>query len=283
LGFWIPIVFLLVFFIWPKNESKARTFLLITITALFLTINQHVLTGLYLHPGHYHWYITKPLVAIIGGIYVGFILQLFFKNKRLYAVLTAIVIAFFFYNATLWQINSYEQRYPVDIEIQEYATMFDYMRGLEKTESIWAERKLSLYIPIYTHHNAPNNLHVIYYLNPKDFYENGLFLRYRLQKIHPDSVLEVMKKDLNEVSTQIFGMYLRESTGDPHAVPEDVLLDLERKYEVFHSRPFVEVFKDLGVTMVLVKDEERAAHDALPALTEVYTGGGLVLYAVSPR
>jgi hypothetical protein len=279
LGFWIPIMILSVFFLWPKELNKARIFLLVIFTALLLVINQHVLTGLYLHPGHYHWYITKPFVAIMGGIYIGFILK-YFVQKNLHFIVVTGIIAFFFYNASLWQINSYVQRYPVDLETQSYSTLFDYLNTEKNVQSIWAEQRLSFYIPMYTKHNTPNNHSVIYYLNPTKFYENRLFLNYRLREIKPENVLEIMEKERDDVSTKIYGIYIREKTGVSDSVPKEKLLELTDKYEIFYSQNYEKIFKELGVNMIIANQKDRAVYDKIKSLKEIYTDSNFVLYSI---
>ena len=282
LGFWIPLMALAVFFLWPKEHTQARIFLLTVFFAIFLVINQQVLTGLYLHPGHYHWYITKPLVAIMVGIYAGLVLENFFRSTRLYSILFAAGMGVLFYNAALWQITSYTQVYPVALAAQSYAPVFTYLNSLPDTQTIWTNDRLSLYIPMYTQHNTPSNHYVIYYLNPHEFYEKRAFLMYRLKGVTPTTILETMKQDRNDLSQRLFGMFIREDTGIPDAISEETFLDLEKKYKTFYARPYAEVFKDLGITMLLAPREERANYETISALVPESALGDYLVYTLRP-
>ncbi len=277
---WLILLTLLVLLLWPKEHGKARTFLLLMFAALFIVIEQNVLTGVYLFPGHIHWYITKPLAAIMFGIYLGFASALLWRwgYVRLSIAAAVLVCAGFFYNAALWQINSYVGSYPLAHTSQAYAPVLEYLNTQKEPQMVWADTTLSLYIPMYTHHNAPNNVYAIYYLNPFSFYTNSVFLDYRLRGVLPEQALRVFMLEREWVNMRLYGMYGREISGQPDPISDEDLEALSQQYAVFFDRPLDDVLRELGVTMLAARVSERSQYAKIAGLKEAYTSDAFVVY-----
>lgn len=275
---WLILLTLAVLLLWPKEHRGVRTFFLLMFAALFIIIEQNVLTGVYLFPGHIHWYITKPLAAIMLGIYMGFASTLLWKwgYARLSIAAVVLACAGFFYNAALWQINSYVGSYPLAHTSQSYAPVLEYLNTQKEPEVVWADTTLSLYIPMYTHHNAPNNVYAIYYLNPFSFYTNSVFLDYRLRGVEPDQAMRVFMLEREWVNMRLYGMYGREISGNADPISDKDLEVLSQQYAVFFDRPLQEVLRELGVTVLVARASERGQYVA--GLEEVHAAGAFVVY-----
>jgi len=277
---WLILLTLAVLLLWPKEHRKARTFLFLMFAALFIVIEQNVLTGVYLFPGHIHWYITKPLAAIMLGIYLGFASALLWRWGYVRLSVAAVVLACagFFYNAALWQINSYVGSYPLAHMSQTYAPVLEYLATQKEPEVVWADTTLSLYIPMYTHHNTPNNVYAIYYLNPFSFYLNSVFLDYRLRGVPPAQAMRTFVRDREWVNMRLYGMYGRDISGNADPITDEDLRVLSKQYATFFARPLAEVLQELGVTMLVAREGERAQYATVRGLSEVYASDDFVVY-----
>ncbi len=284
LSIWLLLMLIGVVFLWPKVYKQSRTFFILMVAVLWILTNQHVLTGFILHPSHYHWYITKPLLGVIIGMYTAFLLWYFFKHYRFLRIGSVAVILFvLLYNSPFLHIRWYrENPDPPVVAAQAYAPALDTLNTIEGAQTVWADIGISSYVSIYTKHSAPNNpLYVIYYLNPQIFYENSMFLRYRLAGETPATILGTILKDRVTVSERLFGLYYRQSTGYSASIPDEVLEELAGKYRVFYVRPFADVFKELGITIVVAPAQEKAVYDRIPALHLFASPEGYRVYTVA--
>lgn len=254
LSVWLILLLGAVVFAWPKRYVASRPFFIIATLALWILTEQQVVTGLSLQPGHYHWYVTKPLIGLIVGMYAAYVADRFLRRESLRVFAVGAVLTVLFYNAALVQTSSYLAAYDTARAAQNYMPVLTYLNTRPHEETVWADPTLSLYIPIYTEHNAPNNDYSLFYLNPQSFYEDRLFLNYRLAGLSPDTALQTFTKDRAAISLRLFGIYYRDAEGSYAAIPNSILSTLAQKYQTFYSRPVQDVFRELGITMLVVDD-----------------------------
>ncbi|HYF12708.1 MAG TPA: hypothetical protein VD928_00175, partial [Candidatus Paceibacterota bacterium] len=259
-------------------------FFIISVTVLLLLTNQHVLTGMILHPAHFHWYITKPLLGIMLGIYAAYLLHFLFKNKRYVRIgATAAALFILFYTSPLLHPQWYKENPdPPVVTAQAYAPALRALKDIENTQNVWADKGFSTYVPIYTKHDASNNpLYTIYYLNPQSFYENTMFLEYRLKGETPQSILETLTKDRVTVSETLFGLYYRQLQGSSEAIPDEILSELAEKYRVFYARPYIDILRDLKITVVVAPTQQQV-YSSIPELHPFVVAGSYTIYTVAP-
>ena len=193
---WLFILLMLLVFLWPQAYKKAKIFLLLAVISLIIATNQHIITGIYIQPSHYHWYITKPFVAIIITALFIYLIRRFIKNKIAIKVILLLVVVVLFYNAILIQTNSYVKHLPSAIENQKYAQVIKYLNNnFQVAQNIWASVNISELIPMYTKHNSPNNTYSGLYLSSEKYYIDRLLLNYRLRGIRPEDIYEVMQNE----------------------------------------------------------------------------------------
>lgn len=58
-----------------EKIKKAVVFLGLAVISLLVVLNQQLITGYWLQPGHFHWYITKPLFFITAVLFLVFALE----------------------------------------------------------------------------------------------------------------------------------------------------------------------------------------------------------------
>jgi hypothetical protein len=283
ISIWLVIMLAGALFVWPKAYKQARPFFIIMIATLWILTDQNALTGLVLHPSHYHWYITKPLLGIMLGMYAVYVLNFLFKRQAYIRIgLTAAGLCVLLYTSPLFHPFWY-QAHPdqMTLDAQAYGPVIRALQALPPNQTVWAEPLLSLYIPIYTTHNAPNNEYDIYYLNPQSFYENAIFLSYRLKGETPRTILAALTTDRADVSHRLYGLYYRQAEGDLAAIPDEKLAELAGKYATFYAKPWDEVLKELNITVVVVPATQEAAYSRIPGLHLFESAGSYDVYTVA--
>lgn len=268
LGALLPLAAAVTAFFWPRTFPKSgKSFLLIVFGALFISLNQQLLTGSYLQPGHYHWYITKPLAGLLGGLLVGYSLERFTRGymRQTLAVLFIAVLA---YNSMGFLSPWYTSTREVALAAQKYGPLVDYLNTIKESQVIWTDEETADYIPIYTAHDAPNSINVGSYPMAPVFFENRLFLEYRLRGVQPKAFEDVIRHESHHVGDRLWGLWLREKFGDPSAVPEAEFARLSGEYALFYALPWSGAFDALGITYIVVRTGEMGQYAKLPGLKE---------------
>ncbi len=165
-GTWVALL-LLVPLMARSALGVARLFFIFCAVALVLVLNQQVVTGIYVQPGHYHWYITKPLAGILLGLLGGALLFRFSTSTRL-PVISAL-IGLLFIGSLVAQVNFYHRNLPEALAAQAYAPLITYFSE-HPSAVVFANRALSTYLPLYTSVDAPNNPYAVLYFAPTGYF-----------------------------------------------------------------------------------------------------------------
>lgn len=278
LGALLPLMVAVAVFFWPRPFPKiGRTFFLIVCVALFFLINQQLVTGTYLQHGHYHWYITKPLAGLLGGLVLGYLLERFLA-PRLRVIVTVLILGILVYNSMGFLAPWYGNTKAMALSAQSNGPLVKYLGTIPESQVVWADGDTSDHIPIYTVHHAPNSVNVGAYPIPVTFFENRLFLEYRLRNVSSEQFESVIRRESHHVGDRLWGMWLREKFGDPSAVPEEEFERLAQKYTVFSALSWSEAFNTLSITRVVARTGEEEVYAKIPSLKESARAGDFVVY-----
>jgi hypothetical protein len=273
-GMWIIISLLAILFFWPDEYKKARIFLLFIVISLWVATNQQIVTGLALQQAHYHWNITKPvLVSIIVSALFIYSIQRFARNKKIVTGAAVLAASALIYHGVLIQVSSYEYLYQYNMENQKYSDLVTYLsENYNSEQNIFSTQLASVFIPVYTKHNSPNNPFFVYYFNSKEYLSKLLFLEYKLQGIKPEAAGEKIRSERHSASKRIFGIYHREKYGRDGMMPEDDILKLEIKYKEFYDLSYEGIFKDLDIDIVVWDKEadKNFEYEIISSLSQVY-------------
>jgi hypothetical protein len=283
LGAWAVILLVAAIFAIPKRFHHAKSFFLYSAIALILLLNQQVLSGHVLQTDHYHWYITKPLIAFLIGMYAVFILGWIF-HKRTYLAYAgyAFGIGILIINAIEVQAVSYKAHEAGFIQVQRYAPIMQYLSTVPQREFIWADYTLSEYVPMYTHHDTANNRQIANYLVPTDYLEQQLFIQYRLRGVSDKDAPELMRQERAHVSSVVYAIRWRQLFGGYENIPEPILVDIEKKYLDLSKDSTTDLMRNVGVTMVIWdKQIDPKWHmESLPNKTELFSDKDIVVYRI---
>src|SRR3989344_2081045 len=285
IGLWLSIIVVLSLFIHKaKSHPGAASFFVTTALALILLINQQIITGASLQAGHYHWYITKPLAAILIGIYAAAVIRYLTKRAVLRAVIVFLIMAVLFYNVVLIDITSYRYQYPMAVAAQSYAPVIRFLETLPE-QGVWADKDFSKYIPIYSHHQAPGNGQIGNYLVPRTFFENRLFIAYRLRGISPKDALKTMMKERAMVSSEIYSLYWREQTGSFEGIPDQEIERIAKEYAKRDNVTLAELFAKVGASIIVWNKqvEPNWQISDLSFVKKVFSSGEIEVYQIVPN
>ena len=182
----IALVIFLYHFVRCQSARRNYFILGLTLTAVAV-VNQQVLTGIWLHEGHYHWYFNIPIFTI-ALFYVGYDLFKDKGHKLIYPVLLLVGLLSL-YSALFVQYSSYRFWREEFAQKQNYSAVFNWLKQNTVAESVvLANDEISELIPVYTANNVYMEIHAIYYLLPTERVSEALFMYLKLAKINPDKI-----------------------------------------------------------------------------------------------
>lgn len=284
LGYVVPLLFIIFLFFFPRKHRNRYFFSLALVIAPFIVLNQQLITGKILHPGHYHWYYHTPLALIfLVIIFLNKLSEI--KREGLKKALAILIIGVGFYNGFLIQAASYAKYEEGFVQAQRYGPILEWLdKNIQKEEVVLADPELSGYVPIYTSLNVAYHSAALHYLSvARERLLNNEFLIYRLDGLKPEEAKEVFSRDKDQLSFRIYGLYYREKVGSNREIPDEVLLELALKYQDFYLQPVEGYLRKYRVGYVIwdTKLHPRWALDQYHFLSKIYEEREIKVYQTS--
>ena len=238
------LIFFIIFLILLSKKWKERyVFSLALLLTPFIVLNQHVITGQYHLPFHYHWYYNIPLAFI-------FLTIIFFeklKEKGLIKfrnIMAFFIIGLSIFNGISVQKNSYEKNRPEAIEEQRYATVVDWLnKNAEKNEVVFTPDNLAGIVLTYTslnvHYFYPWSF--CYFCSSEEYLLENIFLIYRLDGLKTENAREVFFRDRKTFSYRVYGVYYGER--ESVSIPDEKLDLFVKKYKKFLTVPLEKIWE----------------------------------------
>lgn len=281
-GFWL-IALIVSLFIWPRRFSAVRPFFAIATAALAILLNQQVFTGIAIQPAHYHWYLTKPFAGMVLALFAAFLIEWLLKSKILRGVAYGICFFVLLVSAALVQRGSYTAHYAEAVASQAYTPVFSFLQAMPSGQSVWADRTLSLYIPMYTKQDAPNNNYAEYDPIPQIFLEKRLLLEYALRKVPTADALATMQAEREDIANRLFGVHWRDQYGSYAAIPDSLLAQYADDYKESSRQSIMAQLRALGISTVVWDTQTEPSWDLMRALDEkpVYRDARFQVYQLA--
>lgn len=249
LGLWVAVLIALPFLAWRGPLTHSKTYFILCGLSLFIALNQQIISGFYLQPGHYHWYITKPLTGFMLGL-AGTLLLMQVAGKRIAILICSIGIISLFTHGALAQQNFYAKNISEARDSQAYAPLFTYLNQIPET-SIYTNQKLANYLAIYTHHDAPGSWYAGLYVLPKDYLKKRLFLEYHLRGISTSHVLATLKTERDAIAMQLYGGNWSGIPNNTEALPDTILATLAYEYASYEQVSIQDLMNMLDISYIL--------------------------------
>ena len=253
LGAWLLILLMLPWLL-PKQEHQARVFFALCGLALAAALNQQVITGVYLQPGHYHWYITKPLAALLAAIVAAPIMRRI-APAAIAGAACLIGIAVLMAHGAAAQAHFYARHAPAAFHAQEYAPLLEHLRSSPE-EVVYTNPTLADYVAIYTNDDALNSTYAGLYFLPEGYLEDRLFFGYRLRGIAAEESFEVMKSERETIAMELFGSSWSGIPEDGRPLPDSVLEALAHKYRERQGATLAGMMRALNIDRVVLDAQD---------------------------
>jgi len=281
IGFWL-IALIVSLFIWPRRFLAARPFFAVAISALAVLLNQQVVTGIAIQPAHYHWYLTKPLAGMVLALFAALLIEWISISKLVRGALCVVYIVFILASAVLVQRDSYRAQYAQAVAAQMYAPLLSYLQTIPE-QAVWADRTLSLYIPMYTKQDVPNHDFAQFDLVSQDFLERRLLLEYALRGIKAKDALATMQAEREDIARRLFGVYWRDQYGSYAAIPDSLLAQYANDYTKSSRENVPAQLRALGITAVAWDKNVDPSWDLnqYPSLLKQFEANNIALYDVT--
>lgn len=241
LGVWLAVFFSLGFVtrrLWPR----AWPLLPILPLAGLIALNQHIVTGHYIVPHHYHWYFIQPLASAFA---VATLLALLspLVRPRYGAAIGSLVILLSVGVAMVQQWQSYEAVSPMWGALQKAAPILDYVQKTMRpghtvfTQDVNVANQVPIYTgaDVYFAGNATNSL------VPKERARYTYFFELWLQGVRPEQAEKEFASERRwMLSTRLYSIYYREAKGNFVALPDEEVEESIAEYRNFVRMPLRE-------------------------------------------
>jgi len=243
----LPPMLLVVFLIFfPKKWKERYYFALALVITPFVILNQQLITEKALSPSHYHWYYHKPL-ALIFSLMIAFSFLSWRKWQFAKKALAVFLIVISISLGIFVQSISYSASEETIVKIQKYGPVIDWLNENSKKEGVVFSNDTIANLVV-TH----TSLNVFYHHSAKfslaattERLINILFLYYRLDGVSESQAKEVFLRDRADISWAIYGIYYRDLFGEYENIPDEIILDLVRRYQESFVAATPDLFKEM--------------------------------------
>ncbi|MFC1626984.1 hypothetical protein ACFL18_00320 [Patescibacteria group bacterium] len=128
------------------SKTKQRLFLTSIVLAPVLLLNQQLITGFTIHPGHWPYAVFEPLVLVIGVILLSQFK--FFKNKIITTILVSLILLFSLLN----QLKITAQYQQLHYLTSPQADLITWLNQQAPDSILTLDKRLNRYLPVYAHH-----------------------------------------------------------------------------------------------------------------------------------
>jgi len=209
-------------------------------------LNQQLITEKALSPSHYHWYYHKPL-ALIFSLMIAFSFLSWRKWQFAKKALAVFLIVISISLGIFVQSISYSASEETIVKIQKYGPVIDWLNENSKKEGVVFSNDTIANLVV-TH----TSLNVFYHHSAKfslaattERLINILFLYYRLDGVSESQAKEVFLRDRADISWAIYGIYYRDLFGEYENIPDEIILDLVRRYQESFVAATPDLFKEM--------------------------------------
>jgi len=272
-GFLVALSLFLLIGCYYLNENKNRnycSFFLGLVLSGFVVTNQQVITGKVMQYGHYHWNFNRPILIIVGLI---FLFNLFhrLKLRKMFINILFIAILFIaFFNSFNVQYHAYQSYFDKYLFLQKYDLVIDWLNhNAQKDDIVYVpesysypisginnigdmpSRMLSRFITSYTSLNLYYFTYANLSLSPYPKYsEYNLLITLKLLDVKPQNAFLYLRNnsailgDIYMFDYEVRGLSYRD-------VPDQDLDNITRDYRDFYALSWSEIFSKYPLNYIV--------------------------------
>jgi hypothetical protein len=222
-------------------------------------------------------------MGMVLALFAVFFIEWATRQRVLRGAIYAVCLGLILVSAGIVQRDSYKAHYAETVAAQAYAPLLTFLRTLPTRESVWADRTLSLYIPMYTKQDVPNHGFAQYDLVPHSFLEKRLLLEYALRKVTSADAFKTMQNEREDIAGRLYGIYWREQYGSYKAIPDQILEQYANDYKKSMQQSIPAQLSALGVSVVVWDTKSDPSWDIQQSLgtTPVFSNGRFEIYRLA--
>lgn len=222
-----------------------------------ITINQHLLSGITVQPGHWSLYVL-PFVSLYTFTLIVIRLQSFRKFLQPTALILMVVLIFRVYLNQTYTFKSHKNLYTNLQTMAPGLTWLDQNADLDSV--ILAPMDLAPLVSAYTNH--------FNYYSPYDFTTwaknerlvHNWLVHMRLNDVLPSQAYSYLNLNRSRVSEYVFGLTYLVLNQDFAAIEDEKLLSLASKYSDFYSQPLINNLKKYQIDYVIIPNHDSFLH-----------------------
>lgn len=222
--------------LWPRSWPLLPAIALAGLVA----IDQHVLTGHYIVPHHYHWYFIQPMASTFAVAFVLGILSLHVGKPRWNVVLAVLLVTASVVFAVIQQWAAYHGVRDLWGRLQQAAPVIRYASANLRAGQVVYSQDINIenLVPIYgsadVYFSGNSNLGLV----PLDRARASYFLDLWLQGVTPDQAAREFPTIRRwSLSSRLKGIYYREALGDFAKIPDAEVEENVALYRAFYRLP----------------------------------------------
>ncbi|MDP2933122.1 MAG: hypothetical protein Q8N81_03235, partial [bacterium] len=235
-----------VFYFFRRSPRVNFGFLTTVTLSLVIVINQQVITGIRMFPGHWHWYYAVPWTIFL---WIYFACELL-KNKKTLKVLFVAAAAVFIIVFGYATERSYYLRFKDrSISYQRYVAVYDWLSGHAPAGSVvLADDKFSERLPIFAplYHYTWQGADELYAVS-NDQIKRGFFVKIYLQGAVSDNLDKYINASTSELQILLSGYYRRYADNCDVCYTQEEIKQLQQEYRDFLKKDFEQQIKQYKI------------------------------------
>lgn len=270
----------LALFFWRKPKDEKFRFFLLMFLSLAIVINQQLITGIKMFPGHWHWYYIVPF-------------SIFFFTHALFALLKPVILrrsigvlaAVFLVTFGLFAQQAYYDRYKESvISYQRFGPVYEWLgQNVAKGEVVVAEDKFSERLPIYTpllHYTWQGADEL--YLITNERIKHGFFVKLYLQGVKDENLDKYIHAGTAELQILLSLYYRRYAQACDVCYTQEAIEGLKREYREFLQKDFEAELKQYKINYAVWDPVGQFQNfDQFDFMQQVSEINGLKIYRVN--
>lgn len=278
----VLVLAVLVGLLWKKVEA-VWMYLVVIVIALIGVINQQLITGRYLQPGHYHWYFIKPFsIAIVTTLLFSWVSsrRWFLSHARLTRIGWTVLLVSGVVLSILYQYSFFMTQTPLWQEEQKGAGVVNFFKEYgEPSQIIFAPRTLSDELAVYTDKDVYiSSNHVAYLTSTQELAERYFFERWTENPIWtPDWSSKSFRC---EIGLRLYTFHFVYTRGSCDAFTESERQEWVQAFEHFSRLTNSEKLRLHGLDYVVLPLSVGTPPDLAPFIQKIFSDQFYQVYKV---
>lgn len=266
------VVYLFVSYKKERAISLQVRFVGLLVCTAIIAVNQQMVSGIAVEPGHFHWYVVIPITFLVITVCAQRIIETYISNDTVQKGMGIIGIIGIVWFGIGTQVSGYTAQAASFAEYHQYVPILSWLQEHTEPESVvLASMDLSDWIPAYTHNNVYMAPHAVYYESyPLERRLHNVAVYYYLH-YRDDSVLTGMKNRKSELGRVALPLvYYRDLCGSYDCYPDSIVDSMVTYYENVSHEDFETWLKKYRIDYIVWDTQNNSEWNIVSNTTVVF-------------